>query len=96
MNKLLSILFFIAISISVSAQDYSLKGIVIDEEKTPLLGATVVVLDAIDSTMLAFGITDEEGKFLVYDVPKGNRVLQVSYTGYADYGKRKTFTCLDR
>ncbi len=88
MNKLLTIfLFLMAFSISSFAQDCALKGIVKDDERIPLLGATVVVLDAADSTMLAFGITDETGKFLVYDVPAGDRILQVSYTGYKDYGK---------
>ncbi len=87
MNKLLTLILFISFSFSISAQDYSLSGFVKDEENTPLLGATVVVLDAVDSTMVAFGITDETGKFLVYDVPAGERILQVSHTGYADYGK---------
>jgi len=87
MHKFILVLFLIAFSMSGFGQDYMINGIVKDEEKTPLLGATVVVLDAADSTMLAFGITDETGKFLVYDVPHGNRILQVSYTGYSDYSK---------
>ena len=87
MNKLVIILLLFTFSFSGFGQDYTISGHVIDEEKTPLLGATVVVLDAVDSTMLAFGITDEAGKFLVYDVPQGKGILQVSYTGYSDHGK---------
>ena len=87
MNKFITLILFVSFSFSVVAQDYSLSGFVKDEEKTSLLGATVVVLDAIDSTMVAFGITDEEGKFKVYDISPGDRILQVSYTGYSDFGK---------
>ena len=87
MNKLVIILTILTFSISVFGQDYSLSGVVRDEENTALLGATVVILDAVDSTMLAFGITDESGKFLVYDVEEGEMILQVSYTGYSDFGK---------
>ena len=87
MNRLTIILLLFTFSFSGFAQDYSLTGIVKDEENTPLLGATVVVLDAVDSTMLAFGITDDYGKFLVYDVQEGDMILQVSYTGYSDFGK---------
>lgn len=92
MKKLVLALFLFALSFSAFGQDYSLSGVVQDEEKTALLGATVVVLDAIDSTMLAFGITDEEGRFLVYDVSSGDRILQVSYTGYSDYGNSISLT----
>ncbi|MEM9546497.1 MAG: TonB-dependent receptor [Bacteroidota bacterium] len=87
MNKIITFVLFITFSLSAAAQDYSLSGTVKDEENTPLLGATVVVLDAVDSTMMAFGITDETGKFLVYDVPAGDRILQVSYTGYSDHSQ---------
>jgi len=69
------------------SQTYQVSGTVEDQEHTALLGATVVVLSAEDSTMVSFGITNEEGKFLIYDVPSGQRILQVSYTGYADHSK---------
>ena len=96
MNKILLIITLLIFSIAGFGQDYSISGVVSDEEKTTLLGATVVVLDAADSTMLAFGITDETGKFLIYDVPKGERILQVNYTGYSDYGKVISLTGEDQ
>lgn len=92
MNRLIHILILLFFTLTATAQDYSITGQVKDEEQTPLLGATIVVLDAADSTMLAFGITDETGKFLVYDVPQGDRVLQVSYTGYSDHGQELTLS----
>ena len=68
------------------AQTYQINGNVLDKENTPLIGATVVVLDQ-DTTMIAFGITDDSGNYEIYDVPAGSQILQVSYTGYTDHSQ---------
>lgn len=62
----------------------TIRGVVSDGTES-LYGATVVVLEKSDSTMVAFGITDESGKFEIHDVPEGEFVLQVSYTGFTEY-----------
>ncbi|MDF1697907.1 MAG: outer membrane beta-barrel protein [Saprospiraceae bacterium] len=90
MKKILTLLTCLLIAGFSFGQDYVLTGNVKDVESTPLLGATVVVLDGADSTMVAFGVTDETGKFLVYEVPEGEIVLQISYTGYTDYMEAMT------
>ncbi|MDA9774441.1 outer membrane beta-barrel protein [Saprospiraceae bacterium] len=54
----------------------------INDGNSPLIGATVVVVHSQDSTMLAFGITNDKGDFKIYDIPYGNHLAQVSYTGY--------------
>lgn len=77
------ILILILVAGFLSAQSYQINGNVLDKENTPLIGATVVVLDK-DTTMIAFGITDDYGNYEIYDVPVGNQILQVSYTGYTD------------
>ena len=87
MNRLLIKLFLIVLTIPVFSQDYSIEGTIVDEDKTPLLGATIVILDSKDSTMLAFGISDDEGRFKVFDVPGGELILQASYTGFTDHGQ---------
>ncbi len=57
----------------------------VSDPKEPLYGATVVVLEKSDSTMVAFGLTNEDGKFEIHEVPSGDYVLQVSYTGFNEY-----------
>ena len=79
-----TLIFFLSIlTVFVSAQSYQINGSVIDNENTPLIGATVVILDQ-DTSMVAFGITDDSGKYEVYDLPTGDQILQISYTGYVD------------
>jgi hypothetical protein len=80
------ILIFLTIAGVLSAQSHKINGNVLDKENTPLIGATIVVLDQ-DTTMIAFGITDDFGNYEIYDVPTGNQILQVSYTGYTDHSQ---------
>ena len=84
--KLKIICILLAISSILSAQSYQINGSVEDIENTPLIGATVVILDQ-DTTMIAFGITDELGHYEIYDVPAGDQIIQISYTGYTDHSK---------
>jgi len=74
----------VCVSLFINAQSYQINGQVLDAEETPLIGATVVVLDK-DTTMIAFGITDDSGNYEIYDIPRGNQILQISYTGYMDH-----------
>ena len=65
---------------SIYAQ-FEISGSIHDGD-LPLVGATVVVVNSQDSTMLAFGITNDKGDFEIYDIPFGNHLAQISYTGY--------------
>ena len=62
--------------VSLSAQQYSLKGEVLDELGDPLIGATVKVKSDPNNGVM----TDINGQFAL-NVSKGD-VLQVSYIGY--------------
>jgi len=62
-------------TLTTSAQQL-IKGYVVDDEKEPLIGATVVVKDSAVGT-----ITDVNGNFQL-TVPGGNNLLVVTYMGY--------------
>jgi hypothetical protein len=69
---------------SVDAQNYTqtLKGAVLDKAvKTPLIGATVVLLTAEQPTG---AMTDPNGKFRLPAVPVGKHTLRVTYLGYKE------------
>lgn len=58
----------------------TLKGKILDNEtQTPLLGATVVILN---SDPLLGVITDFEGNYKISNVPLGRYNIQISYVGY--------------
>lgn len=60
---------------AVYSQTFRLEGTVMDNNDSPIIGATVALLNSDKGT-----ITDFDGKF-VLDVPQSG-VLQVSYVGY--------------
>lgn len=72
--------FFMAI---FAATAYNVTGVVIDEEKLPMIKATVRVLHKADSTAVKGAITNEKGQFNITEVPNGSYLLEASYVGYS-------------
>jgi hypothetical protein len=81
MNKLLVFAFVFFVSIPSFAQ-FTLSGTVYDTVQNPLSFATVVVLESLDSSMHAFGMSNEDGLFQIDIEEAGNYTLQFSYIGY--------------
>ncbi|MFI5220806.1 MAG: carboxypeptidase-like regulatory domain-containing protein [Bacteroidia bacterium] len=83
MNRnFITILFLSGVFFS-HAQNLSqtVRGTVTDKEsKVPLIGATIMVLNG---TTLG-GVSDENGKFRITNVPVGRKTIKVSYLGYND------------
>ncbi|MEN0049153.1 MAG: TonB-dependent receptor, partial [Bacteroidota bacterium] len=74
-------------SLCASAQTFQIEGSVQDSSKQVLSGATVVLLQAQDSVLQHFVITNEQGDFDFPKVEQGSYLLQVSFLGYETYGK---------
>lgn len=77
--------FFLAIlsCIGLFAQKkVDMFGSVTDTTGTPMISATVVLLQAADSTLEAYSITDEKGHFHFRKLSPGEYLLIVSYVGY--------------
>jgi hypothetical protein len=70
-----------------------LKGRLVDSSaKQNLSEATISVLDAKDSTLITFGLTDKKGSFELKGLNGGNYILLVSFTGYQTYAKNFSVT----
>ncbi len=81
----------IAVLFALTGKAQELKGSIIDdatEETIP--GASVVALTPNDSIFLSYGITNNEGLFVLKKVPKGEIILQVSFLGYNTYYRNFT------
>lgn len=80
----LSLVFFVSWS---QAQDtyVQVKGEISDQEEQPLVGATVVALSSLDSTLLSFAISDGNGRFVLNRLPVQPCVLQITYIGYGTF-----------
>jgi len=74
------------ISLAAFAQRASIKGFVIDSVgQHKLENATVSVLRSKDSTLVKFTRANQDGHFVINNLPTGNFFLLVSYPSYADY-----------
>jgi len=60
-------------------------GMIVDENKAPVQYATVYVMNAKDSTTVTGGITDENGRIIIIDIPWGTYIVQINAMGYSKH-----------
>ncbi len=87
MKKLLISAALLCLLNTAYTQSKNIAGTVIGEDQGSLISATVVVLSQADSTLISFGLTDNEGRFQLQDVDYGAYLLQVTYLGYDQYSE---------
>ena len=76
MKIILSSLFMLFIIIGSVAQNNSIKGIVIDNNKQPLVGVNIIIKNTLNGTQ-----TDINGAFEIKNVSEKQTIV-VSYIGY--------------
>lgn len=82
----LNTLFLLLLTTTVSAQNFTLSGIVKDSKKQPLPYTNVAIINA-DKSVQNGVATLEDGTFSIGNVKKGTYKLIVSFVGYKDYEK---------
>ena len=76
----LLILALLICTVAYAQHSQDIKGKVVDKEtRIPLIGVAVAVLDMQESVG---AITNDEGEYLIENVPVGKHTIQVSYIGY--------------
>jgi hypothetical protein len=88
--KKIIVIFYLAFAaqIALGQSSYTIMGTALDGDKTPLIAATVVVLNPADSTMIGFAITNDSGEFEVKGIKQGEYNIQVTYIGFGTFQKR--------
>lgn len=82
MKKLYFGLILVLTSFTLNAQNVTIKGIVEDTLGNALIGSTVLLMEASDSTMVKFSRTALDGSFIFKKVQTGNYIVKTTYTGY--------------
>ena len=83
MKKLLLLLFtFLAINLS---GQFSIDGILQDDESSPVMFSNVVLYASSDSTMVKVESSNENGKFSFKNIEEGNYYIVSSYIGFNDF-----------
>ncbi len=78
---LLLALFFAVAATPLQAQ-FTIEGQIQDTLGEPLSSATVALLQASDSILVSFALTDEHGIFVFKKVNKGDYLVQASFLGF--------------
>lgn len=88
-NSLLLVSFLLVLGCTLQAQNsFSIKGSVADSSGMALQGATIVLMQAADSVLVAFGISEPDGAFAIPKTSKGDYILQISYVGYQTFHRQ--------
>ncbi len=83
-------LFFLVLfsSFQVYSQ-HSVKGIVQDKDRNPVVFANVVLLNSADSTTVYRGaVSNEEGEYIFENIAAKEYVLSISFVGYENFLKK--------
>ncbi|WP_291789224.1 TonB-dependent receptor [Cecembia sp.] len=76
MKKILIIIFYLGLSNIANAQ-FSISGKVVNENKESLPGANIYI-----PSLELGAVSDQEGSFILKDLPSGKLSLEVSFIGY--------------
>ncbi|MEM1320211.1 MAG: TonB-dependent receptor [Bacteroidota bacterium] len=68
-------------------QEMAVEGSLQDSSAQPLAGATVILLQAADSVLKSFTLSDAKGDFRLPKAVPGKYILQITYVGYQDYSQ---------
>lgn len=78
----LPVLLFFLFPLLLPSQTQVIRGWVADQQsETPLIGATVQLITAPDQTPIG-ATSDENGRFVLKNVPVGRQALRITYLGY--------------
>ncbi|HKB42790.1 MAG TPA: TonB-dependent receptor, partial [Chitinophagaceae bacterium] len=100
MKKIFTLLFFTVILLSIShAQntDGSIKGKLIDTAaKQPISDATVSAINAKDSSLASYTLSDKQGAFQIKNLDTGKYRLVITHQGYTETKKPFSITIVKK
>ena len=67
----------------IFAQDFSIRGRLTDASGDGLPSATVLLLNARDSVMINFALSNTDGQFEIRNIRRGDYLLRLSYVGFS-------------
>ena len=90
MKRTLLIFLLILTASVVMGQKFVITGHVIDTLSNPLPSATVMLLNAKDSTLANFAVSDARGVFEMKNVNKGSYMIKITFVGLTPFVKTMT------
>ncbi|HCI55808.1 MAG TPA: TonB-dependent receptor [Bacteroidales bacterium] len=82
MKKHFSLIFLFFVTLNSFAQSTISGRVLSMEDRQPLISSTITVLKAGSTELLTGTITDEDGRFSVFNLPSGEYDFLISYIGF--------------
>src|SRR6478736_3171504 len=79
--------FFVLLVSTASAQKFTVKGQLVDSTGA-LPGATILILQQKDSSLVQFGVSNATGLFEIKNISQGDYLFKVTFVGYASYAQK--------
>ena len=83
MKRNIQIIIGIMLISIIPCHGQTIQGKIVDEDNSPLVGATVYLLSTTDSTYISSTVTNTDGQF-VFDAKFVDGILYISYLGFQD------------
>ncbi len=77
------LILFLLTSTLCTAQS-SVRGIIVDGDGKPLEGASVLLLNFKDSSLVKGSVTTKQGSYVFERIPANNYLIASSFTGFKD------------
>ena len=91
--KFLPFLILLFQSFQLSAQNrLELSGTLVNQDEEVLEWASVVLFNPVDSTMAAFAYSDEDGEFVIRNIPAGDYLFKAGFVGLRDFEMEVSLT----
>lgn len=84
---ILLVILFVISGRSSFAQKLQIGGHVMDTLNIPLPGATILLLNPVDSSLVNFTVSDGLGKFTLKNIVHGDHLLKITFVGYQPFLK---------
>lgn len=84
-RAIITTLVFLLFAQWALAQRFSLSGTLQDQNEKPLGFATIMLLQAKDSSLVTFSRSNDQGKFEMRNVAPGSYLLKITYVGYLPF-----------
>lgn len=85
--RIFTLLIFLLVPFFSFGQKFNVHGTLTDTLSSPLPSATVMLLNAKDSSLVNFGISDPKGVFNLKNISPGRYLFKVSFVGFRTYIK---------
>lgn len=83
-NKFVFTILFVLVSVAGFGQQFSITGNILDETNQPIAFANIVLLKALDSTIVTGTTSDDFGTFTINKIDSGNYIIKTSFIGFED------------